>query len=345
MTRSDLDLNVQAQHQPSMSTDLFLALTPDWVLKAVEAGGFEPTGHVMALHCLENRVYDLKLEGGEHVVVKFYRPGRWSAEAILEEHAFLADLREAEIPICAPVAFQDGRTLHSVEGIHYAIWPRTGGRSPEELSNEQVEILGRLVARIHNVGAMSSVVHRGVLDGDTYGLDALEVLEDGRLLPPRHAERYRDAVERIVDAYEALAEDVPVHRIHADCHHGNLLNGREGWFFLDFDDFCIGPAVQDVWLLVPGRDEQAEQQRLLFVEAYQQFRFFDPKWLNLVEPLRGLRYVRYAAWIARRWHDPAFPLSFPQFEAETYWEKEVQDLEEQAARCEEALERVEQWPH
>lgn len=322
-----------------MATDLFLDLTPDWVLKAVEAGGFDPTGHVMALHCLENRVYDLKLEDDTHIVTKFYRPGRWSEEAILEEHAFLLDMKAAEIPVCAPLAFEDGSTLHTIEGIHYAVWPRTGGRSPEELDDEQVELLGRLVARIHNVGALRPVEHRPTLDAENYGMVALETLEDRRLLPPQHEDRYRDAVERIVDVYEELAEGVPMHRIHADCHHGNLLNGREGWFFLDFDDFRHGPAVQDVWLLVPGRDVEAEQQRLLFVEAYQQFRAFDPSWLRLVEPLRGLRYIHYAAWVARRWNDPAFPRSFPHFEEEVYWDRELRDLEEQAGRCEEIASR------
>lgn len=319
-----------------MSTDLFLGLTPDWVIKAVEAGGFEPTGHVMALHCLENRVYDLRIEDGSHVVAKFYRPGRWSEDAILEEHRFLLDLQAAEIPVCAPLAFDDGRTLHTVEGIHYAVWPRTGGRSPEELDDQQVEILGRLVARIHNVGAMREVAHRPVLDAESYGLAALAVLEDKGVLPPHRRDRYRDAVERIVDVYEELAEGVPLHRIHADCHYGNLLNGREGWFFLDFDDFRLGPAAQDVWLLVPGRDAEAEQQRALFVDAYRQFRAFEPRWMALVEPLRGLRYIHYAAWIARRWHDPAFPRAFPEYDAEAYWEREVQDLEEQAQRCEDA---------
>ncbi|MEL6183437.1 MAG: serine/threonine protein kinase, partial [Myxococcota bacterium] len=167
------------------------------------------------------------------------------------------------------------------------------------------------------------------------GMVALEVIEERGLLPPQHTERYRDAVERIVDVYEELAEGVPLHRIHADCHHGNLLNGRDGWFFLDFDDFRHGPAVQDVWLLVPGRDAQADEQRNIFVDAYRQFRPFETRWLRLVEPLRGLRYIHYAAWIARRWNDPAFPRAFPHFEEEVYWDRELRDLEEQAQRCEE----------
>lgn len=317
-----------------MSTDLFLGLTPDWVLKAVEAAGLEPTGHVMALHCLENRVYDLRLEDGQHVVAKFYRPARWTEASILEEHQFLFDLQEAEIPVCAPLRFADGRTLHTVEGIHYAVWPRTGGRSPEELNDEQVEILGRLVARIHNVGAMRGVEHRPTLDSESYGMEGLELLESQSILPPQYRDRYRDAVERIVDVYDVMAADIPLIRIHADCHHGNLLNGRDGWFFLDFDDFRMGPAVQDIWLLVPGRDPVDRDQREQFVEAYRQFRPFEPRWLGLVEPLRGLRYIHYAAWVARRWNDPAFPQSFPHFNTERYWDKEVRDLEEQADLCE-----------
>lgn len=321
-----------------MSDDLFLRLTYDWVLRAVEAGGFEPTGHIMALHCLENRVYDLKLEDGSHIVVKFYRPGRWSRDTIGDEHLFLRDLDEAEFPVCAPLAFGDGRTLHTVEGIHYAVWPRTGGRSPEELDDDQLEVLGRLLARLHNVGAGRSAEHRPVLDVDRYLHEPLSVLESGAFVPPNWIARYRSAAERIGDVYEELSEGVPTHRIHGDCHHGNLLFGRDGWFFLDFDDMVTGPAAQDVWLLVPGRDLEGERQREVFLDGYRQFRDFEPRWLRLVEPLRGLRYVYYASWIARRWRDPAFPQSFPHFNSEAYWERETIDLEEQAARCEEVLE-------
>ena len=317
--------------------DLFLGLTPDWVLKAVEAAGFVPTGHVQALHCLENRVYDLKLDDGSHVVAKFYRPGRWSREAILEEHTFLFDLAEAEIPACVPLRFEDGKTLREVENILYAVWPRTGGRSPEELNDEQVEILGRLVARMHSVGACRSFDHRPRLDGRTYGLEPLAFLRTRGFLPPQWATRYGRAVERLAALYEELAQGVPVHRIHGDCHHGNLLFGRDGWFFLDFDDSLIGPAAQDVWLLVPDIDGEGVRQREIFVEAYRQFRPFEPHWLRLVEPLRALRYVHYAAWIARRWNDPAFPAAFVHFNTEQYWEKETVDLEEQLLRCEKGV--------
>jgi Ser/Thr protein kinase RdoA (MazF antagonist) len=312
--------------------DQFLRLTPDWVIRAVEAGGFEPTGHCLALNCLENRVYDLKLEDESHIVVKFYRPARWTKEAILEEHEFLADLREADIPVCAPLAFEDGQTLHEVEGIYYAVWPRTGGRSPSEFSDEQVEILGRLLARIHNVGAVKKAKHRKQLNEKTYALEPLEFLLSQGFLPPHLENRYKKQVQLLADIYRDRIKGVPQFRVHGDCHLGNLLLGREGWFFLDFDDFVTGPAVQDVWLLVGSRDEEGVRQRRLMIDAYCTFREFQPRWLSLVEPLRALRYIHYTAWIARRWKDPAFPAAFPHFNSEEYWQRETLDLEEQVRK-------------
>jgi len=314
----------------------FLSLSPDQVLTAVEAGGFEPTGHCSPLTCLENRVYDLRLEGGSHVVVKFYRPGRWSRDTILEEHRFLAELRAAEIPVCVPVPFADGDTLHEMGGIHYAVWPRTGGRAPEELNDEQVGVLGRLLARIHNVGAAREATHRPRLDTARAAFEPLGFLEERGFLPPACARRYRAAVEETVRLYEAHCDGVSLHRIHGDCHAGNLLRGSEGWFFLDFDDFVVGPAVQDVWMLLPGRDAEAVRQRALFIDAYREFRDFEDRWLRLVEPLRAFRFVFYAAWIARRWEDPAFPDAFPHFGSDAYWETETRDLEEQVERLQRA---------
>lgn len=313
-------------------SDFFFKLTPDWVLKAVEAGGFEPTGHIAPLTCLENRVYDLRLETGDHVVVKFYRPGRWSPDAILEEHRFLAELREAEIPVCAPLSFSDGETLHEVEGIHYAVWRRTGGRSPDEFTDEQLEVVGRLLARIHNVGAASEAEHRQRLDGSRAVLEPLAFLEEGGFLPPECARRYRAVVEEVARLYDSWCEAVPLHRIHGDCHVGNLLHGDEGWFFLDFDDFVVGPAVHDVWMLLPGRDAEGARQRSVLIDAYRQFRDFDAVWLRLVEPLRAFRFVFYAGWIAKRWQDPAFPDAFPHFGTRQYWEDETRDLEEHVDR-------------
>jgi Ser/Thr protein kinase RdoA (MazF antagonist) len=313
-------------------SEFFFSLTPDRVLRAVEAAGLRPTGHTTPLVCLENRVYDLRLEDGSHVVAKFYRPNRWSREAILEEHRFLFDLRRAEIPVCAPLAFPDGATLHEVSGIHYALWPRTGGRAPDELTDPQVEVLGRLLARIHGVGAAGSAPHRPRLDARSAALEPLARLEERGFLPRESRRRYRAAVEEVAERYEILSQGVPLHRIHGDCHAGNLLRGDEGFFFLDFDDFVVGPAVHDVWMLIPGRDAEGRRQRDLLVEAYRQLRDFEPRWLGLIEPLRAFRFVSYADWIARRWGDPAFPAAFPHFGSADYWERETRDLEEHVRR-------------
>ena len=315
--------------RPVATSEFFFQLSPERVLQAVEAGGFRPTGHCTALNALENRVYDVRLEDDRHVVAKFYRPGRWSREAILEEHRLLSVLREVEIPVCVPLAFADGQTLHRVEGIEYAVWPRTGGRSPDELDDDQVRVLGRLLARIHNAGESVSIRHRRRLDSQQFPLEALALLEEREFLPPACAARYRCAVEELTAIYDDWSQGLPLHLVHGDCHMGNLLLGDEGWFFLDFDDMLLGPAVQDVWMLLPGRDHYAARQRTLLVEAYRDFRPFDPRTLRLIEPLRAFRFVCYAGWIARRWQDPAFPDAFPHFGSDEYWENETRDLEEQ----------------
>lgn len=313
-------------------SDFFFRLSPDKVLEAVESCGFRPTGHCFALNALENRVYDIRLEDRDPVVAKFYRPGRWSRESILEEHAFLFAMREAEIPVCAPLVFEDGESLHEIEDIFYAVWPRTGGRSPDELSDSEVALLGRLLARIHNTGEALHVQHRPTLTSDAFPLASLELLEERRFLPAACARRFRQAVDEIVDVYDDWSRDVAMSPIHGDCHRGNLLRRNDDWFFLDFDDFVIGPAVHDVWMLLPGRDAEAARQRDLLIDAYEQFRPFDRSSLRLVEPLRAFRFIFYAGWIAKRWEDPAFPDAFPHFGTDEYWENETRDLEEQVDR-------------
>ena len=313
-------------------SEFFFRLTPERVLQAVASAGFTPSGHCFALNALENRVYDVRLEDGRHVVAKFYRPGRWSRETILDEHALLAALVRAEIPVCAPLQFPDGDTLHTIEEFHYAIWPRTGGRSPDEFTDDQIEILGRLMARIHGIAADLGAPHRRTLDADSVPLEALALLEEGDWLPPSCSARYGRAVESLVSTYEERSRETLLQPIHGDCHAGNLLRGDEGWFFLDFDDMVIGPPVQDVWMLLPGRDALADRQRRLLVESYKQFRPFDDRSFSLIEPLRGFRFVFYAGWIARRWADPAFPDAFPHFGTDEYWETETRDLEELVER-------------
>jgi Ser/Thr protein kinase RdoA (MazF antagonist) len=317
----------------------FQALGPEAALEAAEAAGLRPSGHCAMLRCLENRVYDVRLEDGAHVIVKFYRPGRWSRAAIEDEHRFLFDLRAAEIPACTPLPLASEatgdaarRSVSAREGIYFAVWPRTGGREPEELDDAQLAILGRLLARIHNVGAARVPADRPTLDAATALLDPLDELCERGLLPPHCEERYASAVESVADVYAERLAGVPLLRIHGDCHLGNLLHGREGTFFLDFDDFVVGPAVQDVWVLVPGRDAEGARQRERLLEAYRQFRDFAPRWLGMVEPLRAARFLKISSWIARRWEEAAFRSTFPHFGTPLYWERETRDLEELVER-------------
>ncbi|PKL16450.1 MAG: serine/threonine protein kinase [Spirochaetae bacterium HGW-Spirochaetae-5] len=307
----------------------FYDLTPDRVIEAVEKSGFSITGHYMVLNSYENRVYDLKLEDDTHIIVKFYRPGRWSLEQIQEEHQFLSDLSDDEIPVCAPLTFYDGKTIHEAEGVLFAIWPRTGGRIPDELTDSDMISVGRLLGRIHNNGASKEIKHRLKLTGEAYGINSLKYLTENNFLPANCIKRYSEAVNEIVTVYNSLIPDVPFHRIHGDCHLGNLLKRDEAFFFLDFDDFLAGPAVQDIWMLISSRDSNSRRELDLFLQGYREFRDFENSWLKLIEPLRGLRYINYAAWIARRWQDPAFPQIFPHFGTEEYWEKETSDLQDQ----------------
>jgi Ser/Thr protein kinase RdoA (MazF antagonist) len=308
--------------------DLFLSLTPHKVIEAVEAAGVLCNRVCYPLNSFENRVYELEREDRSRVIAKFYRPGRWTRAQILEEHRFLADLGEAEIPVAEARPFPDGETLHQIDHIAYCLFGRVGGRAPDELDDALIERLGRLTARIHNVGASRPAPERMRLSGDTMGRERLSWMAEQRVVPARFERRYFTAANVIADLADARLRDVDVHRIHGDLHFGNLLLRDGAFHVLDFDDMMIGPAVQDVWLLLAGRDAEARRQREVFVEAYASIRRFDRASLRLIEPLRGLRMMSYAAWIARRWGDPIFPRTFVQFGTEAYWEEQTADLED-----------------
>ncbi len=326
---------------PESNQGFFYALTPDRVLDAVETFNLKCTGRCITLNSFENRVYDVELESEEesslkHLaahrrIVKFYRPERWSPEQILEEHEFLTDLKEAEIPVISPLLFPDEKTLQCTpeSKIWFALFPKVGGRAPSELSDEQLIRVGRLLGRIHNVGASKTAKHRFSLTPTTYGHSNLDFLLSGNWIPLEFQKRYQTAVETICKTSQPWFDETPIQRIHGDCHLGNLLWNDSGPFFLDFDDMVMGPEVQDIWLLVPGRDQESLLQREVLLEGYREFRNFPSIHLRLVEPLRALRFVHYSAWIARRWSDPAFPLAFPQFGSHEYWSNEVRDMEEQ----------------
>lgn len=324
----------------SETTGLFFALTPDKVLGAVEEAGVRTTGRCSMLGSLENRVYDVEREDGARVIPKFYRPGRWSTETILDEHRLLTALAEEEIPVVAPIAFPDGRTLHEMEdGIRFAVFPRAVGRSPDEMSLDDFRQIGRLLGRIHNVSAAAGLKNRPELSPRTYGTACLESILSRAAMPPGTRGRYEAAARRFIALSEELFEGVASFVVHADCHRGNLLRGSSGFFFLDFDDAASAPPVQDLWLVLPARPGDCPAERDALLEGYETFRPFDQRTLRLVEPLRGLRYIRYAAWIAERWHDPAFPRAFPQFGTAGYWEEQLADLYEQTRLIEEDARR------
>jgi len=312
-------------------TDLFLGLSADAVLSAVEAGGFRCKPVCFPLNSFENRVYLMELEDDTRVVSKFYRPLRWTAEQILEEHQFLIDLHEQEVPVCPTLPFPDGDTVMEINGIRYCLFESRGGRAPEELTDEHAERLGMLVARMHNVAAGRPAEHRIHLTAETYVWDNLAWLEEHDTLPANLATRYLDAAEYIAGVAEEYYRDVETHRIHGDFHKGNLLL-RDGVFnVLDFDDMVVGPPVQDLWLVLPGRDDYTRRQIQAFIEGYERFRPFDRATLRLIEPLRGMRMIHYATWLARRWHDPIFPRTWPHFGTEEYWEEETGSLEDLVA--------------
>jgi Ser/Thr protein kinase RdoA (MazF antagonist) len=323
----------------------FFALTPERILDAVEFGGRRATGYALALNSLENRVYEVEYEDTTRLVAKFYRPGRWSREQILEEHAFIAELHEAEVPVVPPLDLDGKGTVGELEldggVIWFAVFEKVRGRAPEELTDDQLRQLGRLVGRLHNVGDAHAAPARPRLDPDTYGSASLRILlgEDAMsgFVPPEMRTRFATAGRGIVDACARRWGELTSIRIHGDCHLGNLLWGSSGPFFLDFDDFLHGPPVQDLWLLVPGRDDEADRQRALLVDGYETMRRFDRRTLKFVEPLRALRILRYAAWIAQRWRDPAFTRAFPDWDDPRTWQRELGEMESQRARVESAL--------
>ncbi|MDC7225091.1 MAG: serine/threonine protein kinase [Spirochaetales bacterium] len=308
----------------------FYDLTPFVVMEAVENAGLKPDGSSLQLNSMENRVYDLGLEDGSHVVAKFYRPGRWTREQIEEEHRFLALLDREEIPVCSPREFPGGGTINEAEGIYYALWPRTGGRQVDEFNEEQLKMLGRYLGRIHLAGEQIPFRHRPRLNLKRMVEEPIAIVETTEAensLKERFARLARQTGER----YEELSRGIEQISLHGDCHTGNLLNDENRFFFLDFDDALTGPAVQDIWMLLGG-DDYAQRLELL-LEGYETFRPFDRRELKLIEPLRALRMIYYVGWVAKRHEDPAFRHSFPHWGTRDYWEQEIADLEKQTGRC------------
>jgi len=309
----------------------YAELSPDLILDAIDAQGFVTDGRLLALNSYENRVFQVGLEDSGFVVAKFYRPARWSDEAILEEHAFSLALAAEEIPVVAPLANDAGHTLHHHDGFRFAVFPRQGGRYPNLDDPDHLEWLGRFLGRIHQLGASRAFAHRPNTDPATLGREPADWLLQSPLLPVEYRDRYQAVTNALINRCEAVFASVKPRqiRLHGDCHPGNVLWTDEGPHFVDMDDCRMGPAAQDLWMLLSGdRDDMAWQMDAL-LEGYDTFSSFDPKELALIEPLRALRLIHYGSWLARRWDDPAFPQAFPWFGTPHYWEEQLATFEQQ----------------
>ncbi|MBK7012863.1 MAG: serine/threonine protein kinase [Xanthomonadales bacterium] len=301
----------------------YATLSPDLILDAVAAAGHEPDGRMLALGSYENRVYQVGIEDAKPLIAKFYRPGRWSDAAIDEEHDFALELARAELPVVAPMVI-NGQTLLEHAGFRFSLYPRQGGRSPELESAENLAWMGRLLARIHGVGSRAAFHERGSIDVDTFVHEPSRAVLGSNLLPATLRPRYADLTERLADLLDQrLQACAPIRhiRLHGDCHRGNVLWTDAGPHFVDLDDARMGPAVQDLWMLA---SPPASLDSLL--EGYAEFRDFDFAELALIEPLRIMRQVHWAGWVALRWHDPAFPLAFAHLGEARWWEEHCNDL-------------------
>jgi len=326
-----------------MTNDLisssFYNLTPERVLDAVEMIGERCTGRILQLNSLENRVYEVEIEpsGAEQTrsehfrVVKFYRPHRWSLEQITEEHAFLGELEAEGVSVVSPLSFKDGNTIAELpeEQIFFSVYSKVQGRLLDELKADELKTLGRYLARIHLIGGQKPFLHRPLLDSKRLGTESLAFILEKGCIPRSLEERYQQLASDVVVKSGVLVDSLPTLRTHGDFHVGNVLWNNAQCFILDFDDCITAPAVQDFWLICPGRDDFARKDQEIFLEAYCELRHFNSDDFTAVEALRSLRIIFFSAWIARRWEDPFFQRTFPDFQTERYWQEQIATLYEQ----------------
>jgi Ser/Thr protein kinase RdoA (MazF antagonist) len=308
-------------------------LSPETVLDAIEALGFHCDGRALALNSYENRVYQIGIEDADPLIAKFYRPARWSDAAIREEHAFAAELAAQEIPVIAPL-LQAGESMHVHRGFRYAVFPRRGGRWPELGNADEREWVGRFLGRIHAVGRAGRFQQRAALNMDDLGRNARDFVLDGDWMPDYLATKYEEVTDELLEAVEVRAQGwggARLGRILGDCHRGNILWTDSGPHFVDLDDCVTGPAIQDLWMLLSGGHQEMRTELRDLLTGYEQFLPFDRREIALIEPLRALRMIHYSAWLARRWHDPAFPKAFPWFAEPRYWEQHHRSLQDQLA--------------
>ncbi|OAJ94621.1 serine/threonine protein kinase [Vibrio bivalvicida] len=321
----------------------FDALTPDFMWYALESIGIRAESGFLALNSYENRVYQFTDEERQRYVVKFYRPERWGLEQIQEEHDFTLELIESEIPVAPPVII-NGQTLHQYQGYLFALFESVGGRQFEVDNLEQLEGVGRFLGRIHKVGSKQVFQHRPTIGLEEYVYQPRKLLQQSQFIPMHLENAFFNDLDLLIKSLENHWNDsTDLIRLHGDCHPGNIL-WRDGPMFVDLDDSRNGPAIQDLWMLLNGERADKLMQLDIILEAYGEFNDFNSNQLKLIEPLRGLRMVHYMAWLAKRWHDPAFPLAFPWFNDPKYWESQVLAFKEQISTLDEPpLSLMPQW--
>ena len=313
----------------------FLALTPEEMLDAVETQDIACDGRFLELNSYENRVYRVGVEEAEPIVAKFYRPERWSDEAILEEHGFTRELAGMEIPVVAPLANSADATLHHAGPFRFSLYPYRGGRAMEPDNPAHLEMLGRFIGRIPAVGSAGSYQYRPAIDVDTYLRGPGSYLLDSGTIPFHLESRWQSLLDALVEVANDRIAAVPglrIIRLHGDMHLGNILWTDQGPHIVDFDDARMGPAIQDLWMFLSGDGEYLEARLQDLLRGYEQFHDFNHAEFRLVEVMRTLRMVHHAGWLASRWQDPAFPRAFPWFEEERYWDRLIADLEDQRER-------------
>ncbi len=308
----------------------FASLTPDVVIDAVESTGILSDARILALNSYENRVYQVGIEDGEPLIAKFYRPGRWSLDQILEEHLFTRELADLDIPVVPPLSLGES-TLSEFAGFHFALFPRRGGRSPD-LNLDNLLIMGRFIGRLHKAGSIKPFIHRHKMSIRWFAEDSSAFLLENDFIPKDLRKAYSSLAEDLIKRIHAIfaATRTPAQiRIHGDCHMGNVLWRDDTPHFVDFDDTMTGPAIQDLWMLLSGDRQMQLSQLSELVDGYNEFHDFNPAELNLIEALRTMRLMYYSAWLARRWDDPAFPQNFTWFNTENYWAGHILELREQ----------------
>jgi Ser/Thr protein kinase RdoA (MazF antagonist) len=309
----------------------YARLDPNVIFDAIESTGVVCTGSLLALNSYENRVYQVGIDDAEPLIAKFYRPHRWCSEAILEEHQFSLELVQHDIPVIAPLIIND-QTLHHHGGFRFALFPRRGGRAFELDNSEQLEWMGRFLGRLHRVSACRSFQHRIQLNAQSYGQDPYKFLIEENFIPDYLKPNFCKTVETVLEKIKSIVKgigQIAQIRLHGDCHGGNVLWSDSGPHIVDLDDCLMGPAIQDIWMLLSGEPKQMDEQLTRILQGYCEFHDFNPRERHLIEVLRTLRMLHYSGWLAKRWTDPAFPLNFPWFNTPIYWQNQMINLNEQ----------------